>query len=95
MKDLSLKNPLNTLYVGIDVDSLNNVVSIINFNQGQLSQFKVKNNQEGVETIKTKVIEVLKNNPDHKFVEFVLESTGIYSFHTALFILCYLNMIVK
>lgn len=60
MKDLSSKNPLNTLYVGIDVDSLNNVVSIINFNQDQLSQFKVKNNQEGVETIKTKVIEVLK-----------------------------------
>ena len=86
MKDLSLKNPLNTLYVGIDVDSLNNVVSIINFNQDQLSQFKVKNNQEGVEKIKNKVIEVLKNNPDHKFVEFVLESTGIYSFHTATYL---------
>ena len=86
MKDLSLKNPLNTLYVGIDVDSLNNVVSIINFNQDQLSQFKVKNNQEGVEKIKNKVIEVLKNNPNHIFVEFVLESTGIYSFHTATYL---------
>lgn len=86
MKDFSSKNPLNTLYVGIDIDSINNVVSIINFNQDLLAQFKVKNNQSGVETIKNKVIEILTIKQELKFIEFVLESTGIYSFHTATYL---------
>lgn len=64
MNDSSSKNPLNTLYVGIDIDSINNVVSIINFNQDLLAQFKVKNNQTGVEKIKTNVIEILSKYPE-------------------------------
>ncbi len=86
MTDLSSKNSLNTLFVGIDVDSINNVVSIINFNQDLLAQFKVKNNQAGAETIKTKVIEILNKHSELFFIDFVLESTGIYSFHTATYL---------
>lgn len=68
MRDFSSKNHLNALYVGIDVDSIYNVVSIINFNQDLLTQFKIKTNQSGIETIKNKVIEILTKKQEFKFI---------------------------
>lgn len=79
------QNILTTLFVGIDVDSQFNVVYMMNFNQTKLDSFKVKNDINGVTTIKNKTLEVLTKN-NLSTVTFVMESTSIYAFHAATFL---------
>lgn len=86
MKDFIDKNPLNTIYIGIDVDSLTNVVSILNFKQDLLAQLKILNDVNGIKVLIDKIKDIMDNSNEYYFINIVLESTGIYSFHTATYL---------
>ena len=80
MKEISKRTVLNTLYVGINIDSKKNAIHMMDFNQICLASLSVLNDINGVEVLKDKVIEALQ------FITFVLESTSVYAFHTATFL---------
>jgi transposase len=79
------KTILNTLFVGIDVDSQTNAVFMMNFLQKEFNRFRVKNDFNGVEILKDKTVEILKQE-NIEYVDFVLESTSVYAFHTATYL---------
>ena len=80
-----MSNPLNSLYVGIDVSKNSNQIYAMNFNQKKLLSFSASNDNEGASKIETKLLECLyKNNLEN--VVIVLESTGMYSFHIATYL---------
>lgn len=86
MEEISKRTVLNTLYVGIDVDSKKNVIYMMDFNQICLASFSILNDINGVGVLKDKALEVLKKRDDLQFITFVLESTSVYAFHTATYL---------
>lgn len=80
-----MKTVLNTLFVGIDVDSQTNALYMMNFLQKGFNRFRVKNDFNGVEILKDKTVEVLRQEK-LEYVIFVLESTSVYAFHTATYL---------
>jgi len=79
------KDTLNTLFVGIDVSSLNNYVRAINFNGTILLDQSFTNDLPGAESLVEKLYDTVISN-SLEFITIVLESTGIYSFHIANFL---------
>jgi len=82
MKNL---NVLNTLFVGIDVSSKTNVCYAMDFHSNVLFEFSIPNNQTGANTLKTTLIEVIRQK---RFTSTVvaLESTSFYGLHLANFL---------
>ncbi len=76
---------LNTLYVGIDVSKRSNVICAIDFEQKVYCAFTALNNEVGATAIKDRITPILVK---HKFenVQFIIESTGVYSYHIATFL---------
>ena len=83
--DCMNKDTLNTLFVGIDISSLNNFVRAINFNGTILLDQSFTNDLPGAESMVEKLYDTLFSN-SLEFITIVLESTGIYSFHIANFL---------
>ncbi len=80
---MSIEN--DTLYVGIDVSKQTNQVHAMNYDSKKLLSFNVKNDNEGASVIEAKVYDCLiKHNM--KNVVIILESTGIYSYHIAVYL---------
>ena len=80
------KNPMNTLFVGIDVGSDKNTVHIKNFNNEKLEHFEFINDKIGIEILKDRTLDVLKKHTELQHIDFVLESTSFYTVHTATFL---------
>lgn len=80
------KNPMNTLFVGIDVGSDKNMVHMKNFNNEKLEHFEFINDKIGIEILKDRTLDVLKKHTELKYIDFVLESTSVYAVHTATFL---------
>ena len=76
------KDTLNTLFVGIDVSSQNNVVCAINFGSKILLKQSFTNDLPGAEKLVLELYNTIISN-SLNFITIVLESTGIYSFHIA------------
>lgn len=76
---------LTTLFVGIDVSKQSNYIRALDFNQNQFLDFKALNNEVGATSIKDKVIPILTQN-NFNSVIFIIESTGVYSYHIATFL---------
>ena len=76
---------LTTLFVGIDVSKQSNYIRALDFNQNQFLNFKTLNNEVGATSIKDKVIPILTQN-NFDSVVFIIESTGVYSYHIATFL---------
>lgn len=75
---------LETLFVGIDVSKDTNYVYALNFNRDNLYKKNIPNTKDGANTIVSSLIETLNKNNLSKII-FILESTGVYSSHIALF----------
>jgi transposase len=86
MKENVERTVLHTLFVGIDVDSLKNTVYMMDFDQTCLATFEIANDINGIEILKDKTLEILKSRKDLSFISFVLESTGLYAFHSATYL---------
>lgn len=76
---------LTTLYIGIDVSKRSNTICAIDFEQKVYCKFTELNNEVGATAIKNRITPILINN---KFtnVQFIIESTGVYSYHIATFL---------
>ena len=81
-KELSY-NPLETLFIGIDVSKDSNQVCFMNFSQKKLASFSSRNNLDGAKLIEERILSVLDDNKELNKVLVILESTGIYSLHIA------------
>lgn len=73
---------LNTLFVGIDVSSKENVLCALDFSGDKLLILKALNNQPGAESILDQLLHCLDSN-SLKRVVIALESTSFYSTHIA------------
>jgi transposase len=78
-------NVLSTLFVGIDVSSLNNTVCAIDFQSNKLLDFDTKNNRIGAEYIAEAISNCLVSN-NLEYVVIALEATSFYSTHIANFL---------
>lgn len=67
----------NTLFVGIDVSSKNNVAYIMKPDGDKHSSFSVPNNRPGAETLVDRIVEVLQKLFIPKIV-IGMESTSVY-----------------
>ena len=76
---------LNTLFVGIDVSSTENVLCALDFSGNKLLQIKALNNQPGAESILDHILSCLDSN-SLKYAVIALESTSFYSTHLANFL---------
>ena len=76
---------LNTLFVGIDVSSTENVLCALDFSGNKLLQIKALNNQPGAESILDHILACLDSN-SLKYAVIALESTSFYSTHIANFL---------
>ena len=76
---------LNTLFVGIDVSSTDNIVCALDFSGNKLLQIKALNNQPGAEYILEQLLACLDSN-SLKYAVIALESTSFYSIHIANFL---------
>ena len=76
---------LNTLFVGIDVSSTENVLCGLDFSGNKLLQIKALNNQPGAESILDHILACLDSN-SLKYAVIALESTSFYSTHIANFL---------
>ena len=79
------KNILSTLFVGVDVSSVNNYFCAINFEGKHLLDFSITNDLPSSEVAVERIFNTLKEN-DLNFVTIVLESTNVFSFHIANFL---------
>jgi transposase len=77
---------LSTLFVGIDVGSLNNEVCAIDFDTNRYLEFSVKNNQPGAVALTEKLVDFLRTNGEFSSVVIAMESTSCYSTHIATFL---------
>ena len=93
-KELSY-NPLETLFIGIDVSKDSNQVCFLNFNQKKLASFSSKNNLDGAKLIEEKILSTLDNNKELNKILIILESTGIYSLHIASYLSTQESLISK
>lgn len=73
---------LNTLFVGIDVSSKENILCALDFSGDKLLILKALNNQPGAESILDEILRCLDSN-SLKRVVIALESTSFYSTHIA------------
>ena len=76
---------LNTLFVGIDVSSTENVLCGLDFSGNKLLQIKALNNQPGAESILDHILACLDSN-SLEYAVIALESTSFYSTHIANFL---------
>lgn len=76
---------LNTLFVGIDVSSKENVLCALDFSGNKILKLKALNNQPGAESILDQILHCLDSN-SLKRVVIALESTSFYSTHIANFL---------
>ncbi len=75
---------LSTLFVGIDIGSLTNVISAINFDRDFLIRMvPVANAQGGAEQMAEMDAQVLSQHHEFKSVIIDLQSTGFYGVHIA------------
>ena len=75
---------LSTLFVGIDIGSRSNVVSLMDFeSEKPLQTFKVANNQPGAVELVLKLAEYLQSRKDLLRLLVALESTSFYGIHVA------------
>lgn len=77
---------MNALFIGVDVALLTNQFCVMNFDQHIYFNLKFPNNPQGNDMVINKIKDI-ENKFFFEKIIFVMESTGMYSFHPA----CYLS----
>ncbi len=93
-----MSNPMNfhgnSLYVGIDVSSKDNVVCCLTKDSEKLpvSRFTVQNNRPGIIELRDRISQLAQKNGISEIL-FGLEHTGCYSMHAAMHLQRHLLML--
>lgn len=85
-------DPMNTLFVGIDVSTKNNQVCAVNFNQDVFFNLSFPNNPDGCDLLITSVLAFVDKEKFDSII-IVTESTSIYDYHICAYLSSQLSIV--